>query len=150
MSWLAQLAFLLTGGATKISVLLFYRRLTAGTYDRKWKWLVIMAVLFTAGWTVAFILTLIFNCSPTEAYWKAFNPMYFQEYSCVNTTAVNLLAGIFAVLSDLYAVVLPCLMARHFDIPRRQKVALNTVFSLGLLVVGASIARIYYMHRKSA
>lgn len=69
-TWLAELAFLITGGCTKISVLFFYRRLVEGSYKKIWKWLVVGAIAFTAGWSVAFILTLVFNCSPTEAYWK--------------------------------------------------------------------------------
>ncbi len=147
MAWLAQFASLATGALTKISVLCFYRRLVAGTYSRRWKWAVIAAIAFTAAWTLTFVFMLIFNCNPTRAYWKSFDPLWPVEYTCINTTVVNLLAGIFAVLSDLYAVALPCLMTRHFDLPRRQKVALNLIFSLGLLAVGASGVRTYYLWR---
>lgn len=38
-------------------------------------------------------------------------------------------------------------MLRHFDAPKRQKVALNVVFSLGMLVVGAGAVRTYYLDR---
>ncbi|KAK5173751.1 uncharacterized protein LTR77_002432 [Saxophila tyrrhenica] len=145
MAWLAQFSSLVTGALTKISVLCFYRRLVAGTYSRRWKWAVIAAIIFTAAWTLTFIFMLIFNCNPTRAYWKSFDLLWTEEYKCVNTTVVNLLAGIFAALSDLYAVALPCLMTRHFDLPRRQKIALNLIFCLGLLVVGASGVRTYYL-----
>lgn len=37
VGWLAQLAFLISTCSTKVSVLLFYRRLTKGTYNKKWK-----------------------------------------------------------------------------------------------------------------
>lgn len=147
MAWLAQFSSLLTGALTKISVLCFYRRLVAGTYSQRWRWAVIAAIAFTAAWTLTFVFMLIFNCNPTRAYWKSFNPLWQVEYTCINTTVVNLLAGIFAALSDLYAVALPCLMTRHFDLPRRQKVALNLIFSLGLLAVGASGVRTYYLWR---
>ena len=149
MAWIAELAFLLTGGATKISVLMFYRRLVAGTYNKWWKWAVVGALIFTAAWTMAFVLALILNCRPTRAYWKAFNPYWPVEYHCADTSVNNLLAGIFAALSDLYAVALPCLMTRHFDLPKRQKVALNVIFCLGLVVVGASGVRTYFLYGKS-
>lgn len=42
---------------------------------------------------------------------------------------------------------LPMLMLRHFDIDRRKKIALNAVFSLGLLVVAASAVRTYYLEK---
>ncbi|KAK1815386.1 hypothetical protein LTR12_010183 [Friedmanniomyces endolithicus] len=146
LSWLAEFSFLITGACIKISVLLFYRRLVKDTYDPRWRWAVIAAIAFTAAYSIAFLFTLIFNCNPTEAYWKSFDLMYAKSYTCVNTTFVNLLAGIFAIISDVYAVVLPCLMTRHFNLATGQKVALNIIFSLGLLVVAASAARTYYFY----
>ena len=148
LAWLAQFSWLVTGAATKISVLCFYRRLVAGTYSRRWKWAVIAAIVFTAGWTLAFLLMLVFNCNPTDEYWKAFDLEWRREYTCLDTTVVNLLAGVFAVASDVYAVALPCVMTRHFELPRRQKVALNLIFCMGLLVVAASGVRTYFMYRE--
>ncbi|KAK0895909.1 hypothetical protein LTR91_021684 [Friedmanniomyces endolithicus] len=147
LSWLAEFSFLITGACIKISVLLFYRRLVKDTYDPRWRSAVIAAIAFTAAYSIAFLFTLIFNCNPTEAYWKSFDVMYAKSYTCVDTTFVNLLAGIFAIISDVYAVVLPCLMTRHFDLATGQKVALNIIFSLGLLVVAASAARTYYFYQ---
>ncbi|KAK3626598.1 hypothetical protein LTR56_000444 [Elasticomyces elasticus] len=37
-------------------------------------------------------------------------------------------------------------MTRHFELPARQKWALNILFALGALVVGASAARTYYTY----
>ncbi|KAK3671716.1 hypothetical protein LTR78_008449 [Recurvomyces mirabilis] len=146
MTWLAELAFLISGGFTKISVLLFYRHIVDGTYKRRWKVAVIFAITFTAAYSVAFILTLIFNCSPTDAYWKAFDPTYTRHYTCVDTTVINLLAGIAAAFSDLYSVILPSTMVWSISLPKRQKFALLIVFSLGLVVVAASGVRTYYLY----
>lgn len=148
LAWLAQFSSLVTGCATKVSVLCFYRRLVAGTYSRRWKWAVIIAIIFTVTWTLVFVFMLIFNCRPTEAYWKSFDLSWDHKYQCSDTSIVNLLAGIFAAASDLYAVALPCLMTRHFQLPRRQKVALNVIFSLGLVVVAASGVRTYFLYRE--
>ncbi|KAK3115282.1 hypothetical protein LTR53_005553 [Teratosphaeriaceae sp. CCFEE 6253] len=146
LSWLAEFSFLVTAACIKISVLLFYRRLVKDTVDPRWKWAVIAAIGFTAAYSIAFMFMLIFNCNPTEAYWKSFDIMYSRNYTCVDTTVVNLLAGIFAVISDVYSVVLPCLMTRHFSLAAGQKLALNIIFSLGILVVAASAARTYYLY----
>lgn len=110
--WLGEFAFLVCGGCTKISVLLFYRRLVKGTFESRWKWAVIIAIVFTTAYTLAFMLALVFNCNPTEAYWKAFDPTWGHDYTCVDTTVINLLAGVCAAFSDLYSVVLPFLMVR--------------------------------------
>ena len=148
MTWLAEFAFLVCGGCTKISVLLFYTRLVGGAYTKRWKWAFLLAIFFTAAYSISFIGTLVFNCSPTNAYWKAFNVTYTRKYTCVDTTVINLLAGVLAIVSDLYSVVLPCLMTRHYslEMTTRQRLALNVIFSLGLLVVGASAVRTYYLY----
>lgn len=147
ITWIAELAFLICGCFIKVSVLLFYRRLARDSVSRYWIWGVICAIAFTVSYSLAFMLTLIFNCSPTEAYWKAFNPTYTMTYTCVNTTVVNLLAGIMAIVSDLYSVFLPCMMTRHIQLPKAQKFALYIIFSLGLLAVAASSVRTYWLYK---
>jgi len=145
--WLAEFAFLVCGGFTKVSVLLFYRRLVAGTYNKLWRYLVLFAIGFTVAYTIAFCVMLLINCTPTEAYWKAFDPVYAttQKYTCLDTKIINTLAGVFAAASDLYSVALPCIITWHFSVPRAQKIALNIIFCLGLLVVAASGVRTYYL-----
>lgn len=145
--WLAEFAFLVCGGFTKVSVLLFYRRLVEGTYSKLWKWLVLFAIGFTIAYTIAFCIMLLINCTPTEAYWRAFDPVYAttQSYTCLDTKIINTLAGVFAAASDLYAVALPCMITWHFSVPKAQKIALNVIFCLGLLVVAASGVRTYYL-----
>lgn len=143
--WISELAFLVCGGCTKISVLLFYRRLVKGTYNKYWRWAVLVAMTFTAAWTLAFILALCFNCRPTNAYWKSFDPTYTKEYTCVRTVAINLLAGIMAIISDVYSIALPILMARELGLSARQKLALNIIVSLGFLVIASSVVRTYYL-----
>lgn len=106
----------------------------------------ISAITFTVAYTFAFILALVFNCSPTEAYWQGFNPSYKKDYSCVNTTIINSLSGVMGIVGDLYSVALPCIMTRNLMLPFAQKIGLYIVFCLGLLVTGASCLRTYYLH----
>lgn len=146
-AWSAEIIFLVATGCIKVSVLLFYRRLVEGTYSKIWKYATIAAIAFTVAYVLAFVFVLIFNCSPTDAYWKSYNPLYDKEYTCLDTTIANPLSGVLSVLSDAYSVLLPCLMLRHFDAPRRQKVALNIVFSLSLVVVAAGSVRTYYLNK---
>ncbi|KAF2207066.1 hypothetical protein CERZMDRAFT_102763 [Cercospora zeae-maydis SCOH1-5] len=147
VTWIAELAFLLCSCFTKVSVLMFYRRLVDLTVSKYWIWTVMCAISFTIAYSLAFILLLVFNCSPTEAYWKSFNPSWKVEYTCVDTTVVNLLAGVLSIVSDLYSVILPCLMTRHLRLPAAQKLGLFLVFSLGLLAVLASSVRTYWLYK---
>ena len=145
MTWLSEVAFLVSTCCTKVSVLLFYRRLVQGTFSKRWKMATIGAVIFTIVYGVAFILALILNCRPTEAYWKSYSPSYTQSYECTDTTSLNPISGTLSVVSDLYSVVLPMAMMWHFEMDKRKKIALNAIFSLGLIVVGAGAARTYYL-----
>ncbi|TKA81182.1 hypothetical protein B0A55_02624 [Friedmanniomyces simplex] len=147
LAWLAEFAFLISTASTKISVLLFYRRLVQGTFSKRWRMATIGAVVFTACYCVAFVLALILNCNPTEAYWKAYSLSYKKSYTCADTKNLNPVSGALSVFSDLYSVVLPMGMLRHFEAPKRQKLALNAVFSLGLIVVAAACVRTYYIYK---
>ena len=69
-TWLAEFAQLTCSGFTKVSVLLFFRRMVDGTYSRYWQIAVWGAIAFTVAWATAFTLVLFFNCEPMEAYWK--------------------------------------------------------------------------------
>lgn len=144
-AFLSEIAFLLSTCCTKVSILLFYRRLTEGTYSKKWKRATIAAIVFTIVFCLTFLLVLCLQCRPTEAYWMSVNFTYTKNYTCSNTKMLNPISGALSVVSDLYSVVLPMAMTRHFDIDRRKKIALNAVFSLGLLVVTAGAIRTYYL-----
>lgn len=150
ITWEAEMAFLITGCCVKVSVLLFYRRMVRHSCSRAWIWTVFAAIAFTVSYTLAFTLTLVFNCSPTKAYWKAFDLTWAvsHAYHCADTSIINLLAGIMAAITDLFAVVLPCLILRRAGLPLMQKIALDVLFSLGLMVVTASVVRTYYLYRK--
>jgi len=147
MGWCAEVFYLASTGFTKCSILLFYRRLTKGTYNMRWKYAIWTAITFTAAYSLAFIFLLIFSCSPTAAYWKSFNPYWKGDFHCISSKYSNVLSGAMSIASDLYSVLLPCIMLRKFDAPRRQKIALNIIFSLGLIVVAAGSVRTYYLEK---
>ena len=144
-AFLAEIAFLISTCCTKVSILLFYRRLTEGTYNKKWKWATIAAIVFTVVFCIGFGLVLCLQCRPTEAYWRSLTFTYTDNYKCADTKILNPISGALSVVSDFYSVLLPMAMTRHFDIDRRKKIALNAVFSLGLLVVAAGAIRTWYL-----
>ncbi|KAK3067958.1 hypothetical protein LTR53_014829 [Teratosphaeriaceae sp. CCFEE 6253] len=150
-AWIGTFLFLVGTGCLKLSVLFFYRRIQAGTYNRQWKYAIWAAVAFTIIYTLSMLFALIFNCSPTWAYWKAYDKDWDaqQEYHCAETGIVNLIAGILSIVSDLYSIVLPCLMLQGLEMPRRQKVTLNAIFAIGLVTVGAAAGRTHSYYQMS-
>lgn len=81
---------------------------------------------------------LLVTCNPTEASWKVFDPTYTKDWQCADTRTSSFVAGVLAVVSDCYSLVLPWAMIWPLEMPRRQKLALNLVFSFGIVVVAAA------------
>ena len=147
--WIAQLLFVCATVCTKLSVLLFHRRMIKATVDRRWLYALRAAFAFTSGYGVAIILGYMFSCRPLNALWLSYNASYTKKYTCVSTSDFGVVAGVLSVISDIIAVLLPCLMLYHYnlDISRKQKIILNATFCLGLIATGAGIARTVYMWR---
>jgi hypothetical protein len=126
---------LVSSGATKASILLFYRRLVFGTLARRWKLAIYFALVFHALYLLGTVLGYVLICRPLEAYWMSYDYNWKKKHTCAPGEAMNLMIGILSVVSDLYAVALPFVILHyyHLDIPRSQKIGLNMIFATGLL-----------------
>lgn len=105
------------------------------TLDLRWIWAIWIALIITGGYGLAVLLAYCLMCTPLDAYWKSYDFSWQGEYHCIDGNALTITTGFFSVLSDLAAVVIPWLILRHYELaaPKRQKIALNIIFSLGLL-----------------
>ena len=135
MGYVGQVLMLISTVATKFSVLLFYRRMVVDTISKRWKYAIWAALGFTTVYFIGVLLTLSFVCQPLEAYWMSYDFEWHKPYHCVEATALNPVIGVLSIVSDLYAVALPCVMLQHYelDVPRKQKIGLNVIFALGTL-----------------
>jgi hypothetical protein len=113
------------------------------TYSRRWLYAIFAALAANAAFFVASLFVFCFMCQPLSAYWESYNFSYDKEYTCLDGNILTIVAGALGVVSDVFAVLLPTLMLRHYDldVPRRQKIGLNIIFGLGFVVAGCSIAR---------
>lgn len=147
MGWIAQVFMLTSTCATKCSVLLFYRRMVKDT--GRWIYATYAALAFTCSYFLGILIAYCLICRPLDAYWLSYDFTYNKSFKCVDGNALSLCVGILSVVSDLYAVILPYVILRHYDlnIPRRQRIGLNIIFSLSIMVAGAGVARTYYLWR---
>lgn len=125
-------------GATKASVLLFYRRLVTGTLARRWKLAIYFALAFHAAYLIGNTLGYFLVCRPLRAYWMSFDYEWLLEnhsYTCADAQALNPVVGVLSIVSDVYAVVLPFVILHYYtlDVPRSQRIGLNIIFATGLL-----------------
>jgi hypothetical protein len=136
MSWILQVMMLVGSGATKASVLLFYRRLVVDSLARRWKFAIYFALAFHTLYLLGITLSYTLICHPIEAYWMGYDPTYEAEYTCApGAIAFIPTLGVLSIVSDVYAIALPFFILRHYalDIPRSQKIGLNIIFATGLL-----------------
>ena len=93
------------------------------------------ALAFTATYFVGILITYCLICQPLSAYWESYQFGYQKPFKCIDGNALTPIIGVLSIVSDIYAVVLPFFMLRHYqlDVPRRQRIGLNIIFSLGLV-----------------
>lgn len=85
--WLSQWFYLTSTGAVKISVLLFYRRLSV-SFSNAFKWATWFGITYNVLQLVAFGFALLFVCVPVQAYWLSFDLRWAAQnkgrFKCVN------------------------------------------------------------------
>jgi len=115
----------------KISILLFYRRLIVRTYSCTMQKAIYASIAFTIVFFVAFSLLLVFICVPTSASWTGMDVFSSKVYRCHSRRIADMLHGIFSMLTDLYALIIPNIVVMRMQLPRKQKLMLYAVFSCG-------------------
>lgn len=145
VAWVIEILFISSLTLTKISVLLFFRRLIDGSYSRWVSRAIWFAVAFTIAYFVSFFLFLVFVCKPVEASWKSLDLTWTTKYSCATRSVPDEMVGILSVFSDIYSMVIPVYVVSKLKMPRGNKIVLYVVFCCGLVVCGAGGARTYYL-----
>ncbi|KAL2825646.1 hypothetical protein BDW59DRAFT_161606 [Aspergillus cavernicola] len=139
-----QIIFSLSCSLTKLSLLWFCRRLfgTGSKGSRSFfniSMIVGMVVVFIS--SALFILFSIFQCRPIHAYWDL-EPQY--PYHCLNTGAIVFSASVINIFTDVLTTILPLPLIWKLKMPTRQRVAVISIFALGIVVdVAGSIRTVY-------
>jgi len=140
MAFLIEIFFLFSTCSTKISVLLFYRRLVSDTCSRNFKLAVWVAIAFVVAYTITFLCLMLTNCDPVKATWMRHDFAWTEThpYKCASNhvvVAVSEAAGCLSVVTDFYSVMLPAALLMRIRINRRQRFGLIFIFGLGYLYV---------------
>ncbi|SMY26968.1 unnamed protein product [Zymoseptoria tritici ST99CH_1A5] len=146
MLWCIELACVVCQGFTKLAVLAILNRFVKATSDTRIRYAIYGAAALTVGAALSMAILCFAICQPFDGFWRAFDPDYPREVRCVNKKAAAIVAGVFAVVSDLYTVAIPWAISRSFGLNKRQTLALNLVFMIGLIVTVASGVRTYHLY----
>ncbi|ETN40481.1 uncharacterized protein HMPREF1541_04758 [Cyphellophora europaea CBS 101466] len=148
--WASQWCYLFSTGAVKISVLLFYRRLSVSFTQIFW-WATWIGIVYNILNLVAFCIALTLVCRPVEAYWMSFDRIWATEnhgkYYCSSEGVSLTVSTVFSIVGDFYAALLPSLLVLKLNMARKQKIAVASLFAVAYLVVGAGIGRSIMLNR---
>ncbi|KIY00633.1 uncharacterized protein Z520_03296 [Fonsecaea multimorphosa CBS 102226] len=131
----------------KISVLLFYRRLSV-KFSRAFLIATWIGIIYNVLYFLSFGLTLLLLCNPLHAYWDSFNPLWVAKhhFHCGSESAALPASSAFSVAGDFYSTLLPLILVYYLELPRRQKIALYALFALGFMAVAAGLVRTVLMY----
>ncbi|TLD15110.1 hypothetical protein E2P81_ATG09958 [Venturia nashicola] len=145
LSWICMILFHISTCLTKISILLFYRRLTVRSYNSTAQKAIYVAITFTIFFLLAFGLSLIFICVPTSASWTGMDIFSSKMYKCHSRRIADILHGTLSIITDLYVLIIPNLVVMNMQLPRKQKLMLYAIFSCGSITIVSAISRTYWL-----
>ena len=131
-----QLSTTLTFGLTKLSVLLFYKRVFRGNTFNAAVWTMISII---GVWTVAFFFVNLLQCYPISLNWEASGA---QADSCIKTNTMYLAHAWTDMLTDVMNLSLPIPCIWALQMPAKHKVGVTAIFLLGFLTVLSGIAKL--------
>ncbi|KAE8387950.1 hypothetical protein ETB97_007918 [Aspergillus alliaceus] len=144
---LFQILFSLSSSITKLALLWFCKRLlgagSKGLYT-KYNIVLIGGMVLVALLCIIFLFVCIFQCSPIHAYWD-FQPTY--PHRCLNDGAVVFAASVVNIFTDFLSTVLPMPLIWNLNLPARQRVAVISIFGLGIVVNVAGTVRTVYVYK---
>jgi len=144
---------MLSSSMTKISVLLFYKRLAHGTISNRFLYAVYAAIAFVIAYYVTFNLTLYLHCRPFHAFWKQVDlEWYFKHqgrFTCSSESADLIAASVVSITQDFIAVGLPMVLFWRLRVSIKQRFALAIVFGVGILYVYFLCSSDPYLHKSN-
>lgn len=121
---------------TKLSILAFYLRIfTTRLLERRLAWATIIAILL---YGVPLLFMTVFQCHPVAGRFFS-QPMRCFTFEPLLIVSASLHT---AVDAWMIALIIPCVT--RLELPRRQKIALGVVLSLGVFVIAASLIRLQF------
>ena len=119
--WFSELIYVNSSSLVKISVLLFYRRLSSN-FSRKFLWAAWAGLIVNITYLLFFTSLLLGICRPLNAYWDRFSGVWLQKHPkffCYSENIAMPLSAALSVVTDLYATIVPLVLV--WIIPRLTK-----------------------------
>ncbi|TGJ78459.1 hypothetical protein E0Z10_g10304 [Xylaria hypoxylon] len=143
----AQLISVVSLVFTKLSVVLFYRRIFRG---KLFSIVSVALLVIISGWGVSFFFAILLECIPISQAWKSLYGTPEHGKYCYQYVPMFKATAISNMIVDIGILSVPIPIVWGLKAPLRQRIAISGIFLLGAFVVGISIARVYFFYQSTA
>lgn len=133
MASMHQMYYIATGmyvgarSCTRVSILSFYLRIfTVKEARRK----IIYTLIAEVALSVAYILTIMFQCTPVSYYWTKWDMEHHGQ--CINTYLFMVIGWSILIAADLWVMWLPLPMIARLQLSMRKKLLASVMFATGI------------------
>ncbi|KAF8541147.1 hypothetical protein BDD12DRAFT_879321 [Trichophaea hybrida] len=124
---------------SKISLLLFYRRLTPNQTFQRW---VYLSLYCTIGQSISTFISDLNQCVPIAHFYDKSIPGH-----CFNRAAFYFASAGISIFGDTWILCLPMPVFWGLQISLKRRLALMLLFAVGIIVVMVSCIRLYTLYR---
>ncbi|KAI3328677.1 hypothetical protein F4824DRAFT_482649 [Ustulina deusta] len=142
-----QLLSVVSLASTKLSIVLFYRRIFRGNL---FSIISLILLVVISAWGISFFFATLLECIPTSQAWESLYGTPEHDKYCYQYLPMFKATAISNMIVDIGILSVPIPIVWKLKIPTKQKIAVSVIFLLGAFVVGISIARIYFFYQSSA
>jgi hypothetical protein len=122
---------------TKVSILLFYRRLATDTVSTRFLYCVHAAIAYVAIYFCIWFFALFGICRPLNTYWKMADWAWYEQnqdsFHCLPEGNMLIASAAISASQDFLACGLPTILLWKLQMPRKTKILMGCLFSVGFL-----------------
>ncbi|KAK6826211.1 hypothetical protein PG987_013705 [Apiospora arundinis] len=122
-------------GLAKLSLLLYYRRLSPQTWLG---WVVVATMVIVVGCSLGTSFSLVFGCNPIARSWD----MTVKGGTCIDRDALHLATVVLNMATSLVILGLPIPVVASWKMTNLQRAGLLVIFAIGSLTVATSVLRL--------
>ncbi|CEL10859.1 hypothetical protein ASPCAL13967 [Aspergillus calidoustus] len=121
----------------KLAILMLYYILLRTITDI-WKYIICTVAFLISGYSIAFVLAIIFACSPVAKSWDP----TITNGSCIDVKAIYLGSVVTNTASDVILILIAVPIVCKLRLPLLQRLGVIALFGVGCLTIITSIVRL--------
>ncbi|KAF6802706.1 integral membrane protein, partial [Colletotrichum plurivorum] len=132
-----QLFYILDLAVIKASILYLYLRVFS---IRKFRTVLWVTQIFNILLGFAYVLLSLVQCQPLQHYWNGWDGEHTGKCADLNTIGLTHVG--FNIGLDVWMLILPLTQLYKLKLPRKKKIGVMAMFSVGIFLTSVSIVRI--------